>query len=138
MTGYVKVTSLINETISSNSTGINNNYNNSEGNNNNIIDVDWRARGSEHTSKAPCEGTALNGGIYIEGTVAWKKEIWFTGGYIDARGVNKAINLIADRWIGWKVVMYNIENCFYLDIHAILIFIDKHHIHRSDTKIEER
>ena len=110
MTGYVKVTSISNETILSNSTDNDNNDNNSKVNNNTIVDIDWRARGGEHTNKAPCEGTALNGGIYIDGTVAWKKEIWFTGGYTDARGVNKDTDSIEDRWIGWKVVMYNIDN----------------------------
>jgi hypothetical protein len=110
MTGYVKVTSSINETISSNSKYNNNNDNNKDENKNNIVDADWRARGGEHTSKAPCKGTALNGGIYIDGTVAWKKEIWHTGGYADARGIDKVTDSISGRWIGWKIMMYNIEN----------------------------
>jgi hypothetical protein len=104
MTGYVKITSLINQTKS-----ITKGDNNNEENDNNV-DVDWRARGGVHNNKDPCEGTALNGGIDIDGTVSWKKEIWHTGGYTDARGNNKVTNSISDKWIGWKVVMYNIQN----------------------------
>jgi hypothetical protein len=104
MTGYVKITSSINQTKSI----IKEDNNNEE--NNNIVDVDWRARGGVHNSKYPCEGTALNGGIDIDGIVSWKKEIWHTGGYTDARGTNKATNSISDKWIGWKTIIYNIEN----------------------------
>ena len=97
MTGYVKVTSIIKSFGSSEETGI-------------IHDIDWRARGGKHNTDIPCEGTALNGGMYINGTVGWKKEIWFTAGYTDARGTAKATDSILGRWIGWKVVMYNIDN----------------------------
>jgi hypothetical protein len=114
MTGYVKVISsspLINQNKSSNSKDNKNNNRDSDSEeSSNIVDVDWRARGGVHNSKNPCKGTALNGGIYSDGTVTWKKEIWHTGGYTDARGTNKVTNSLYDRWIGWKVVMYNIQN----------------------------
>ena len=113
MTGYVKAIPLNKSaatTSLNNNSAATNNGNNNEGESGNIMDIDWRARGAEHTSKEPCKGTALNGGITIDGTVSWKKEIWHTGGYTDARGVDKATSSIADRWIGWKVVMYNIGN----------------------------
>lgn len=101
MTGYVKIDST-------RTTGSLSGSNNEESGS--TSDIDWRARGGRHNNDVPCEGTALNGGIYVDGTVAWKKEIWHTGGYTDARGVAKATNSILDRWIGWKVVMYNINN----------------------------
>ncbi|HET7285734.1 MAG TPA: hypothetical protein VFI70_13710 [Nitrososphaeraceae archaeon] len=104
MTGYLKVASIASTTSIFGS----NNNNNEESAS--ISDIDWRARGGRHNSNVPCEGTALNGGMYTNGTVAWKKEIWHTGGYTDARGTGKATNSILDRWIGWKVVMYNINN----------------------------
>jgi hypothetical protein len=72
--------------------------------------LDWYARGIRHNSKVPCEGTSLKGIIYVDGTVEWKKEIWHTGGYTDARGKAKVTDSILGRWIGWKVVMYNINN----------------------------
>jgi hypothetical protein len=72
--------------------------------------LDWYARGIRHNSKVPCEGTSLKGIIYVDGTVEWKKEIWHTGGYTDARGKAKVTDSIIGRWIGWKAVMYNINN----------------------------
>jgi hypothetical protein len=73
-------------------------------------DLDWRARGGRHNHENPCEGTAYTGTIDIDGNVRWKKEIWHTGGYTDARAVKKVTDSIIGRWIGWKVVMYNINN----------------------------
>ncbi|MGB7956602.1 MAG: hypothetical protein WCF23_21725, partial [Candidatus Nitrosopolaris sp.] len=46
-------------------------------------DTAWFARGGIHTADARCNGTALIGGIHVDGSVGWKKEIWFTGGYTD-------------------------------------------------------
>jgi hypothetical protein len=72
--------------------------------------IDWYARGGKHSSSAPCEGSALKGWISTEGTVSWIKEIWHTGGYTKARDTHKVTGSIVNRWIGWKVVMYNINN----------------------------
>ncbi|CAN5758997.1 hypothetical protein BH23THE1_BH23THE1_21820 [soil metagenome] len=108
MTGYVKARQII-----TGSTLISNN----------ILDVDkiieeskdsvvfdWRARGGRHNDDIPCEGTALNGAIFGDGISNWKKEIWHTGGYTDPRGTVQATGSIIDRWIGWKVVMYNTKD----------------------------
>jgi hypothetical protein len=73
-------------------------------------DLTWYARGGRHNSHTPCEGTAYMGGIYADGHVGWKKEIWFTGGYTNERDYIKVTDSIIKRWIGWKVIMYNIEN----------------------------
>jgi hypothetical protein len=73
-------------------------------------DLAWLARGGRHTPSAPCDGLALVGGIHGDGTVGWKKEIWFTGGYTDELAKAKPTDSIVGRWIGWKVVMYNIIN----------------------------
>ncbi|MFL6395131.1 MAG: hypothetical protein ACJ708_10835 [Nitrososphaeraceae archaeon] len=72
--------------------------------------VDWYTRGGRHSSSAPCEGSALKGWISVDGTVSWIKEIWHTGGYTKARDRHKAIESILNRWIGWKVIIYNIDN----------------------------
>ena len=64
ITGYVKIDSLVNP----NDTNI-------------ISDIDWVSRTDRHNENLPCYGLSLHGGIYPDGTVAWKKEIWFTGGY---------------------------------------------------------
>lgn len=73
-------------------------------------DLDWRARGGRHNNEHPCEGTAYTGTIDINGNVRWKKEIWHTGGYTDARAIDKVTDSILGRWVGWKVVMHNIHN----------------------------
>ena len=52
----------------------------------------------------------MHGGLYIDGSVGCKKEIWQVGGYTDARDKAKVTDSILVRWIGWKVVMYNIND----------------------------
>jgi len=73
-------------------------------------DLSWYARGGRHNTQVPCEGTAYIGGLYVDGSVGWKKEIWFTGGYTDVQGESKVTNSPIGRWIGWKVVIYSINN----------------------------
>jgi hypothetical protein len=58
----------------------------------------------------PCEGTSLKGILRINGLAAWQKEIWHTGGYTKTRAVVNVTDPILDKWIGWKVVIYNINN----------------------------
>jgi hypothetical protein len=73
-------------------------------------DVAWYARGGRHSDSVPCEGTSLKGILRINGVAAWQKEIWHTGGYTKTRAVVNATDSILDKWIGWKVVIYNINN----------------------------
>jgi hypothetical protein len=73
--------------------------------------VDWYARGARHSSGVPCEGTSLKGNIRVNGEVFWQKEIWHTGGYTNEKARAVATdNSLLDRWIGWKVVIYDINN----------------------------
>ena len=73
--------------------------------------IDWYARGGRHSDDVPCEGTSLKGILNVNGMAEWKKEIWHTGGYTESRAVVSATpHSILDRWIGWKVVMYNMKN----------------------------
>jgi hypothetical protein len=73
--------------------------------------LDWYARGARHSSSVPCEGTSLKGNIRVNGEVFWQKEIWHTGGYTNEKARAVATdNSLLDRWIGWKVVIYNINN----------------------------
>ena len=112
ITGYAKVIDSISSSSSSSSNDSRaSDSNNGEGEEKDFAsDLDWRARGGRHNNENPCEGTAYTGTIDIDGNVRWKKEIWHTGGYTDARAVEKVTDSIVDRWIGWKVVMYNINN----------------------------
>ena len=64
MTGYVKIVSVI------------------ENSSNKVIenDLTWYARGGKHNPEFPCEATAYMGGLYDNGKVGWKEELWFVGG----------------------------------------------------------
>jgi hypothetical protein len=110
ITGYVKVIDSISSSAATNNSRPNDSDNGEEDEKDFVSDLDWRARGGRHSHDSPCEGTAYTGTIDINGNVRWKKEIWHTGGYTDARAVKKVMDSIIGRWIGWKVVMYNINN----------------------------
>jgi hypothetical protein len=71
--------------------------------------LQWYARGNNHNSELPCEGTSLKCRIYSDGHVGWVKEIWHDGGYTQERGNSRPTGSIKGRWIGWKAVIYNIE-----------------------------
>jgi hypothetical protein len=86
----------------------------------NQIGLQWFARGNRHSSDVPCEGTSLKGRIHPDGKVAWIKEIWHDGGYTEEKSISKATELIEGRWIGWKSIMYNIENGNAVNMEAYL------------------
>ena len=48
-------------------------------------DLVFISRSGRHSSDVPCEGTAYNGDLHVDGSVGWKKEIWHTGGYTGTR-----------------------------------------------------
>ena len=73
--------------------------------------LQWYARGGNHTDEHPCEGTSVKGRLHVNGTANWKKEIWHDEGYTDENGTEQATtHPILDKWIGWKVIIYNIDN----------------------------
>jgi hypothetical protein len=122
MTGYVRMISPT--TITADSSEFSDQDEESEDGDSLDPHLTWRARGGRHSDTVPCEGTALNGGLYLDGEISWKKEIWHTGGYTTARGVSEIPNSFINKWIGWKTVMYNLKNDSsvkmesYLDIDA--------------------
>jgi hypothetical protein len=75
------------------------------------FDLNWLARGGRHSTDTPCEGSALTAILDINGTVGWKKEIWFPGGYTDERGrEDKVTDSLLNRWVGFKAIIYNTNN----------------------------
>ena len=77
------------------------------GSNDNFV---WYARGGRHTGYgAPqgCEGVAYKGGLFYDGSTRWEKEQWHTGGYVFGQ-LGKNIGSINGKWVGLKVIMYNI------------------------------
>lgn len=113
ITGYAKLSlpPIVNSTSSSNSNSNSNSIsspmNNSESEE--IDDLAFIGRSGRHSSEVPCEGTAYVGGLHSEGSVGWKKEIWHTGGYTDERARNLVTEPILDRWVGWKVIIYDMH-----------------------------
>jgi hypothetical protein len=92
--------------------------------------LDWYARGGKHTPDDPCDGSALKGWLSVDGVASWVKEIWFPGGYTDQRGKVKATSNdspILGRWIGWKVVMYNVDNNTAVKMESYLDDHDNNH-----------
>jgi hypothetical protein len=93
--------------------------------------LDWYARGGKHTDDAPCDGSALKGWLSVDGIASWVKEIWFPGGYTDEKDKVQATttndNSILGRWIGWKVVMYNIDNNKAVKMESYLDDQDNNH-----------
>jgi hypothetical protein len=72
--------------------------------------LDWYARGGLHISSSPCEGVAYHSGLRADGSIFWQKEIWHTGGYTGLRGNIAATHPLLGRWVGFKAIMFNINN----------------------------
>jgi hypothetical protein len=72
--------------------------------------LDWYARGRMHISSSPCEGVAYHAGLRADGSIYWQKEIWHTGGYTEFRSNITATHSLLGRWVGFKAIMYNINN----------------------------
>ena len=80
--------------------------------------LQWYARGGEHSADAPCEGTSIKGRISVNGDTSWIKEIWHTGGYTDEKSKVRVAAPLASKnntegryydgeWFGFKVVIFN-------------------------------
>ncbi len=100
-------------------------------------DLDWYARGGTHSSDNPCEGTALKGTISVDGEVSWLKEIWHTGGYTRSKDTHNVADSILNRWIGWKVIMYNINNNKAVKMEAYLDNNDDNHWKKVSDLVDD-
>ena len=77
------------------------------GDNDNFV---WYARGARHIgygSPPGCEGVAYKGDLFFDGSTRFSKEQWHSGGYIFGE-FGKNIGPIKGKWVGLKVIMYNI------------------------------
>ena len=77
------------------------------GDNDNFV---WYARGARHTgygSLPGCEGVAYKGDLFFDGSTRFSKEQWHSGGYVFGE-FGKNIGPIEGKWVGLKVIMYNI------------------------------
>lgn len=70
----------------------------------------WYARGARHTGYGPpagCEGVGYKGDLFFDGSTRFSKEQWHSGGYVFGE-FGKNIGPIQGKWVGLKVIMYNI------------------------------
>jgi hypothetical protein len=69
------------------------------------------SRGGHHTDSNQCLGSAYKGRLYGDGEAAFVKEITHPA-YAGNRGIVQATDTpLADRWVGFKTVIYNfVEN----------------------------
>ena len=105
ITGYVKIVSAINNSNTDNGEYSVNDDTTTE------PELDFRARSGVHNSENPCEGTSMISLLHADGSIGWKKEIWHTGGYSDEKSrVKVTSEPVLGRWVGWKVVIYNVSN----------------------------
>ncbi len=77
------------------------------GDNDNFV---WYARGARHTgygSLPGCEGVAYKGDLFFDGSTRFSKEQWHSGGYVFGE-FGENIGPIKGKWVGLKVIMYNI------------------------------
>jgi len=81
MTGYIKIISI----NSSSTAAATTNSSTLPAHESEIEDIAWYARRGKRNEEVPCEGTAYFGGLHPDGTVSWKKSIWWTGGYTEDR-----------------------------------------------------
>jgi hypothetical protein len=105
ITAYVKMASAINDSKLDNAEDDSNDDETAS------YELDFRARSGDHDSESPCEGTSMIGLLHADGSIGWKKEIWHTGGYSEEKSKIKVTSEpVLDRWVGWKVIIYNINN----------------------------
>lgn len=67
----------------------------------------WYNRGGRHTDAQPCEGTGYKGGLYYSGKTRFAKEQWHVS-YAFSPTI-PAVSSIEDRWVGFKYVVYNVQ-----------------------------
>ena len=93
------------------------------GNNDNFV---WYARGGRHTgfgSPEGCEGVAYKGGLFYSGATRWEKEQYHSGGYVFGE-FGKNIGPIKGKWVGFKVIMYNVVQV-HKTVVKLELWVDK-------------
>lgn len=69
----------------------------------------WAVRSGQHTDRDPCEGTAYYGALSFAGRASFQKEVAHVeGGYADKRFSSLTVDPLKGRWVGIKVIAYNV------------------------------
>jgi hypothetical protein len=71
----------------------------------------WAVRSGQHADDNPCDGTAYYGALSFAGDAWFQKEVFHAeGGYTDKRHGNMSVGPLLDRWIGIKMMAYNLDD----------------------------
>lgn len=77
----------------------------------------WAVRTGKHTDRDPCEGTAYYGALTFDGRASFQKEVvHIEGGYTDKRPSSLTVEPLKDRWIGIKMIAYNVDEGVKLEL----------------------
>lgn len=77
----------------------------------------WAIRSGKHTADDPCDGTAYYGALSFAGRAWFQKEVAHVeGGYTDKRHSDMAVEPLKGRWIGIKMIAYNIDQGVKLEL----------------------
>jgi hypothetical protein len=100
----------------------------------------WYARGGRHTgsgSPEGCEGVAYKPDLFYDGRVRFAKEQWHVS--YDFTDHKRAMASIEDRWVGFKGIMWNMEQNGETVV-KMEIWVDKNEDGRQDgpwVKVDE-
>lgn len=77
----------------------------------------WAVRSGQHTDRNPCDGTAYYGALSFAGKAWFQKEVvHIEGGYTAKRHSSASVEPLQDRWVGIKMVAYNVESGVKLEL----------------------
>lgn len=70
----------------------------------------WAARSGKHSQDNICGATAYFGALGFSGNSWFQKKVFHGYGYTDKRHSNIPIEPLQNRWVGFKLIAYNIES----------------------------
>jgi hypothetical protein len=79
----------------------------------------WAVRSGRHTESDQCDGTAYYGALSFGGQAWFQKKLFHAvddSGYTSRRHSSMTIDPLEDRWVGIKMVAYNVENGVKLEL----------------------
>ena len=74
------------------------------------------ARSGKHSQDDPCDATAYFGALEFLGNSWFQKKIFHGEGYTDKRFSELSIGSLTDRWIGIRLVAYNVLDGVRLEL----------------------
>ena len=76
----------------------------------------WAATSGKHTASDLCDGTAYFGALGFSGRAWFQKKIFHGEGYTDRRYSDQTVEPLQNRWVGIKMIAYNIDQAVKLEL----------------------